>query len=138
MPLLLVVAISTNLKAQTESKKIEQTVTGFFNGMSLYHGDSLKYYSTPDFQLLENGEVWDMHKLISVIEPRKKLNITRINQFSFIRIEIKGKMGWVSYHNTAEFSQGEKNQVVNWLESAVLIKQKGRWKIQLLHSSKLK
>ena len=134
----LVVICSTDLFAQKDKAKIEGTIVGFFNGLSLVNADTLKYYSTPDFQLLEDGEVWNIDTLLSKVMPRKNSKIQRVNTFQFIRTEQSGNMAWVSYHNSAEFKLGEKQQVVRWIESAVLVKNKGSWKMQMLHSTKLK
>ena len=70
-------------------------------------------------------------------EYSKNAGIKRINKFQFIKTEQNGDIAWVSYHNTAEFSLNEKQQTINWLESAVLRKENGRWKIKLLHSTRV-
>jgi len=134
----LFVMYSMNLLAQKDKNKIEGTVVGFFNGLSLVNADTLKYYSTADFQLLEDGQVWNMDTLVNKIMPRKNSKIERVNSFQFIRIEQRGNMAWVSYNNSAEFRLGEKQQIMRWMESAVLTKSNGSWKIQMLHSTKLK
>ena len=136
--ILLIAISSTKVFAQKEKYNIEASVVGFFNGLSLIDADTLKYYSTSDFQLLEDGKVWNLDTLINKVMPRKNLNITRTNRFEFIKTEQNGTMAWVSYNNSAEFRQGEKQQTIQWLESAVLRKVEGRWKVQLLHSTKLK
>lgn len=128
---------STALMAQKKNQPVEAAVVGFFNGLSLRNSDTLKFYTTADFQLLENGEVWNLDTLINKITPLKGSEITRTNHFDFITTSIKGNMAWVSYHNRADFRKGEKQQSVKWLESAVLLKEGGRWKIQLLHSTTL-
>jgi hypothetical protein len=79
-----------------------------------------------------------MDTLINKMLPRKNSNVKRINAFEFIQTEQSGNVAWVSYHNSARFISGEREQVVRWLESAVLVKTKGKWKIQLLHSTKVK
>ena len=129
---------STELIAQKDKIQIEAAVVGFFNGLSLINADSLQHYSTSDFHLLEDGEVWNMDTLLSKVMPRKNSNIQRVNKFTFHRTVQTGNIAWVSYHNTAEFRLGEKQQKVQWMESAVLVKNKGRWRIQMLHSTKLK
>ena len=129
---------TTQLLGQKDKSKIEAAVVGFFNGLSLVNADTLKNYSTSDFQLLEDGQIWNLDTLINKIMPRKNSNIQRVNKFEFIRTEQSGNMAWVSYHNSAEFKQGEKEQMVNWLESAILVKNNGSWQIQMLHSTRLK
>ncbi len=134
---LLFVFATTSASAQNDQEKIKNAVTGFFNGLSLIDADSLQYYSTTDFHLLEDGEIWNLDTLVNRIMPRKNAGIKRVNEFEFIRLEQKGSMVWVSYHNTAIFSKGDKQRISKWIESAVLQKEKGRWKIQMLHSTPL-
>jgi hypothetical protein len=129
---------SSILFAQKDKTVIEASVAGFFNGLSLIDADTLKFYSTADFLLLEDGQVWNLDTLVNKIMPRKSMNIKRVNAFQFISTEQEGSMAWVSYYNTAEFSRDEKKQTVRWLESAVLKKERGKWRIKMLHSTKLK
>ncbi len=133
----LILFCSTVLMAQKKDRSVEAAIIGFFNGLSLRNADSLKYYTTEDFQLLEDGEVWNMDTLVNKMSSRKSSDIIRINHFDFITTRFQGKMAWVSYRNTAEFRKGEKKQLVKWMESAVLIKTAGRWKVQMLHSTPL-
>ena len=129
---------TTDLFAQKDKINIEASITGFFNGLSLVNADTLKHYSTTDFQLLEDGQVWNLDTLLSKVMPRKNSNIQRVNTFEFIRTTQSGNMAWVSYHNSALFTKGDKQKTMNWMESAVLVKDKGRWRIQMMHSTKLK
>jgi type IV secretory pathway TrbF-like protein len=124
--------------AQADHKAIQAPIIGFFNGLSLIDADTLKHYTSGDFQLLEDGEIWTLDTLINRVMPRKNAGINRVNRFEFIRTTRQGNMAWVSYWNTALFSKGDKQQTVRWMESAVLIKEKGDWKIQMLHSTPLK
>jgi hypothetical protein len=134
----LLVICSASVMAQKDRQAVQAAVVGFFNGMSLIDADTLRHYSTADFELLEDGEVWNIDTLIKAIMPRKGSNIKRVNSFSFITTRVHKNMAWVSYHNTADFTLAEKQRQVRWLESAVLVKSKGRWRIQLLHSTKKK
>ena len=120
-----------------QKDSIEASITKFFDGLSEINADKLKAYTTGDFLLLEGGEVWNMDTLVNKISPRKNSGIQRVNKFEFIRTEQNGNIAWVSYHNRADFSLNDKKQTVKWLESAVLIKENGRWKIKLLHSTKV-
>ena len=129
---------SSGMSSQKDKLKIEAAVWGFFNGLSLINTDTLKYYTTEDFHLLEGGQVWTLDTLINKIAVRKNTGFQRINKLEFIRTEQSGESAWVSYNNTADITVGEKQTVVRWLESAVLVKRNGRWRIQMLHSTKLK
>jgi hypothetical protein len=133
--IVLLMIYCTTVMAQKDREAIQATVVGFFNGLSLIDADTLRYYSTADFELLEDGEVWNMDTLIKRIMPRKGSNVKRFNSFTFITTSIDKNRAWVSYHNTADFTLADKQRQLKWLESAVLVKSKGRWRIQLLHST---
>jgi hypothetical protein len=124
--------------AQKEKNSIESSIIRFFDGLSEFNNDKLRDCSSSDFLLLEDGMVWNLDTLINKMSPRKNLNIERVNKFQFIKTEQSGNIAWVSYHNTAEFKLNDKQQTVRWLETAILTKEKGKWKIKLLHSTKLK
>jgi ketosteroid isomerase-like protein len=61
----------------------------------------------------------------------------RVNTIDFIKVTVKGPVAWVSYHNMADIAKKGKQRQVRWLESAVLEKTKGEWKVALLHSTVL-
>jgi hypothetical protein len=127
--------LSTELSAQKEATQIKSAIDGFFNGLSLVNADTIKHYVTTDFHLLEDGEIWNTDTLLHKILPGKNANIKRVNAFEYARMEQTGNIAWVSYYNTAVFSRGDKSKTVKWLESAVLVREGGRWKIQMLHST---
>lgn len=123
--------------AQKDEVNIKGTIVGFFNGLSLINIDTMEYYSTTDFHLLEVGMIWNLDTLINKIMPLKNSNFQRINTFEFIRINQTKKTAWVSYHNSALYSLDGKQRTKKWLESVVVVKRKGRWKIQMMHSTAL-
>lgn len=134
----LMLCFSISSSAQKEKDSIENAITRFFDGISEINPGVLRDYSTSDFLLLENGEVWTVDTLINKLSTRRNSNLVRINKFRFIKTEQDGNIAWVSYHNTAEFRLNDKQQTVRWLESAVLVKDKTRWKIKLMHSTRLR
>lgn len=124
--------------AQNEKDSVEASISGFFDGLSTFNNDKMRDYTTADFLLLEDGLVWNLDTLINKIAPRKNMGIERINKFQFIKTELIGSTAWVSYYNTADLKLGDKQQTIRWLESAVLMKEKGRWRIKMLHSTRMK
>lgn len=64
--------------------------------------------------------------------------VIRTNILKFLKTEIYQNTAYVIYNNTADFVEksGRKKHVA-WLESVVMIKAKGKWKITLLHSTAL-
>ena len=99
-----------------------------------------KFY-TDDFLLIENGEVWNNDSIANYLNNARLANPIpkRVNRFDFIEIKIIDGIAWLAYHNFATFTiNNEITREAHWLESANAIKTKNGWKVQMLHSSKIK
>ena len=129
--LLISTLISFTIRAE---QAVFLPVQELFSAMSDIDYKKMKSVVTDDFQLLEVGEDWDIDDLINVVKPS---DYKRKNFFNVIRSETLGDMAWVSYWNKATFTNGEKEEVVAWLESAVMIKAGEQWKIKMLHSTRI-
>lgn len=122
-----------------ETTAIKAVLTDFFETFT--HPD-MKYFDrncSPDFQLLEVGEVWERKEIQAYVDKMtmKPLPFERTNQFDFIKVKIYKNFAWVNYHNTATIKSLQDNTIKKreWLESIILEKVKGRWVLQQMHSS---
>ena len=109
-------------------------VRNLFAAMSSFDYARMRSTVTDDFQLLEDGEVWDIETLIAAIRPGEGSYLRR-NFFSPIRVETNNEAVWVSYWNRATFAVPDEVRERVWLESVVLIEDQGEWKVQLMHST---
>lgn len=132
----LCIALSATKTARAEDHPALQPVKELFAAMSKHDGKAMRATSTEDFQLLEHGEDWSMQKLVDAVQPKGK-PYERRNFFKQIRAREKGDMAWVSYWNKAEIRSASGLRTVVWLESAVMVKADGEWKVQLLHSTRM-
>jgi hypothetical protein len=131
--------LATPSFAQKDKVAIEAAIVLFFDGLSELSTEKLKAVTTPDFLLLELGEVWNIDTLLHKMSPMKGVKFERVNRFEFIKTEQSGNTAWVSYHNWADITVNNNNKyLIRWLESAVLVKDKEEWKIKLLHSTEIK
>jgi len=124
-----------------EKKVVQQLVQESFDSLfSNYRVDLLNKFYTPDFLLLEQGEVWDMDFINSYLKDRSQSSnsMTRTNRFEFIKTEVFGDRAWVAYHNWATFTkEGTITREVYWLESATAIRTSDGWRLELLHSTRV-
>lgn len=124
---------------EKETAAIKAVLTDFFETFT--HPD-MKYFDrncSPDFQLLEVGEVWERKEIQAYVDrmTAKPLTFERTNQFDFIKVKFYKNIAWVSYYNTATIRSLEDNSIKKreWLESIIVEKVKGRWVLQQMHSS---
>jgi ketosteroid isomerase-like protein len=125
-------------QSKQEQQRIQAPLLRFFEAMSAQQADALKAELTPDFALLENGKVWNTDSLTISMSRYQGLGIKRINQLDFVSTEQIGNMSLVTYHNRADITYNGRQFILKWLESAVLIKENGQWKIKVLHSTEIK
>jgi hypothetical protein len=103
----------------------------------------IRAHHTQDFMLLENGVVWNNDSVASYLirerESMKAQQYQRLNRFDFLKSEHHKHAIWVAYHNYGTWVKGQDTLgTAHWLESAIAIKDEGRWKLQQLHSTRVR
>lgn len=110
------------------------TVNTFFEALGSSNRAKLNAVVTEDFRLLEDGEIWSADHLFErVTKPDREERWTLTQP----RISINGQMGLIELRNTGAFTYPDGKQNHEWVESATLVKQRGKWRIKLYHSTKI-
>jgi hypothetical protein len=136
-----ITALAQNSTKPNDAQEIQQLIQNSFDSLfSGYRAELLDRFYTPDFLLLEQGEVWDMDFIKTYLGDRSKnpTPVVRTNRFEFIKTEVFGNRAWVAYHNWATFTkEGATPREVYWLESASAIRTSEGWRLELLHSTRV-
>ena len=138
--LILAIYISTLLHAQQQLTKdqqeVNQTVINFFEALSNRNSADLKDNCTVDILLFENGSIWNADTLIlKAITLNTATDFKRINTFDFINTTVADNTAWVTYNLRSEITRNGKLSTVQWMETVIVIKEKQKWKIRVLHST---
>lgn len=101
--------------------------------------DPVKYRAllTHDYLLLEHGELLDIAGDLALI-PKPEVELRRTDRFEFHQVRVAGDTAWAAYTLRSDISDkrnGPRHR--DYLESAVLRRVDGHWRIALLHSTKL-
>jgi hypothetical protein len=121
-----------------EKGEVQQVITRFFDALSVANIPQMKSEVSEGFILLENGEIWTIDTLANKISRPKPEGYLRRNSFDFLETKIEKNRAWVYYKNKAEITSKTRNVTIKWLESAILRKEKGRWQMDLMHSTPMK
>jgi Domain of unknown function (DUF4440) len=136
-----ILAINTRAQqnAPTNKTALQEVVKGLFGALSDLDVDKAKSFCTTDITILESGKVWNFDSLALRITNRKakSTDFKRVNKLDFIETKAFGDIAWIYYFNQATITFDNKTTNVKWLESAVIKKDKGKWKISLLHSTEI-
>lgn len=127
---------------EADKKLIKNLVIESFDEIwSKLNSKNIEKYYTKDFLLLENGEVWNNDTIANYLDKAllDKPNPIRINTIEIIDTKVTNKTAWVAYHNYATFSiDGKIVFKAHWLESATAILTDKGWKLDMLHSTRIK
>ena len=138
--LILAIYISTLLHAQQQLTKDQQevhkTVINFFEALSNRDSVGLKDNCTSDILLFETGSTWNADTLIlKAIILNTATDYKRTNTFDFINTTVADNTAWVTYDLHSEITRNGKQATAQWMETVILIKEKQKWKIKVLHST---
>lgn len=112
-----------------------ESVVAFFAALSVADHPGIRNSVTDDILILEQGEVWNLEKLLSLVKPKP---LVRRNFFSIVSEDVRGDTALINYWNKAvEISATGEERTRAWLESVVVVKAGGAWKIQQMHSTRL-
>jgi len=140
---LIAISFTKLLTAQSpltnDQQAVQQTVRKMFDALSNRDSVSLKDYCTADILLFEYGMVWNLDTLIlKGVTLNQAPDFKRINTIDFINTAVDKNTAWATYNLQSELTREGKHAMVQWMETVVLIKEKERWKIKVLHSTLIK
>ena len=141
--LLIAISFSGLLQAQeqiTDSQQaVQQTVIKLFDALSSRDSVSLKQYCASNITLYEYGMAWNIDTLINrAITLNTATDFKRINTFEFINTTVNKDVAWTTYHLSSEITKDGKQAFVKWLETVIVVNEKDKWKVKVLHSSLIK
>ena len=125
------------INADTEKQQIIDTVRSIFAAAA--RGDVAKFDSVinRDFYIFDGAARFNADTIVPLIKAqhaagkRYQCNVTEPE------IHISGHTAWIAYVNKASITDASGSVNQDWLESAVLEKQAGTWKIVFMHSTRV-
>jgi ketosteroid isomerase-like protein len=133
---ILLTAASAQLSfgAQSESQKVEQTIQGFFKALSTSDFLAVRNLCGEDFVLFEDGRILSLTEFIGHMKTYAGKGSISYS-LTDIKPTVEKSFAWATLRNKATISIPGLPPTMEWIESAVLKKQSGRWKIAFYHSS---
>jgi ketosteroid isomerase-like protein len=135
---LLLSAIASAQHKKKQREPVQQTVEKMFATLTNADTVALKLFCTADIRFYEYGQIWTIDTLIQKLMQSKSIpDFKRTNSFEFVSTTIKGKTAWVTYYLQSTITRNGKEELIKWMETVVLLKEKKNWKINVLHSTRL-
>jgi ketosteroid isomerase-like protein len=124
-------------RASDEAVAIQEAIKDNYAAYSGFDEGKYRATTTDDFVLLENGELFDREGDVATM-PKAGTGFRRKDHFDFNSVRLEGNVAYAVYTLKSEIYDDVKGaRSREWLESAILRRVDGRWKLALLHSTRI-
>jgi ketosteroid isomerase-like protein len=124
-------------QATDDASAVRQAIKDNYAAYSGFDGQRYRTTLTDDYLLLENGELIDREgDVASMAKPGT--GYRRSDTFDFRQVTVAGDIAYAVYFLASDIHddiRGTRNR--EWLESAVLRRSDGAWRMALLHSTRI-
>jgi ketosteroid isomerase-like protein len=117
--------------------QVTETIRSFFAAATADDLDKLHAVIAPDFYAFEAGgriTGGALMEMLKAAHAAGKVYVWTVNE---PEVHISGDIAWITYVNRGSIKDASGTKNVTWLESAVLRKERGDWRIQFFHSTRV-
>lgn len=141
MAALLTSAIAVAAPNQSEPPTADQVqvteaIRSFFSAAAADDLDQLHAVTSPDFYAFDAGGRFTCDALMELIKTAHAAGKVYVWTVNEPEVHISGETAWITYVNHGSIKDVSGTKEATWLESAVLQKEKGIWRIRFFHSTR--
>src|ERR1700722_11345541 len=122
--------------AVAEEMKVVETVKAGFVAAGADDLGKFHAVTTTDFYAYDNGTRFDGDALMQAIQKQHAAGYVYEWNVTQPEVHVAGDVAWITYINKGSVKNASGTQQVMWLESMVLEKKDGKWKIHFVHSTR--
>jgi ketosteroid isomerase-like protein len=120
-----------------DTAAVEAAIRENYAAYSSFDEARYRATTTGDFLLLEHGELIDREGDIANM-AKPGTGFRRSDRFDFSTVRVEGDIAWAVYTLNSEIYDDKRGaRSREWLESAILRREDGQWKVALLHSTRV-
>lgn len=123
-------------RSPAEVAKIEMTIRCFFEALRRDDKVAFRRLTTRSFYSFDGSKRFTEGELLEVVRDMHARGVQLNWNIGTIDIHLGCNMAWTAWENSGSAGGSTTLRPVRWLESAVLVKNEGTWKIDFLHSTR--
>ena len=120
-----------------DEEAVAQTLRLMYVALTKEDSAQLRAVITPDFYAFDGGERFTDDEFMALIKGLHAAGKTIVWTVPEPKVRIEGHVAWITYINRGSSQDAAGKKDVSWLESAVLLKEAGTWRIQFFHSTRV-
>ena len=120
-----------------DEEKVIESIRLMF--VALENDDVAKFQTvtSPDFYAFDAGERFSGDELMALVKKAHSDGKIYVWKVTEPEVHIDATTAWITYVNRGSLEDKSGKQNLSWLESAVLRKQNGAWRIHFFHSTRV-
>jgi hypothetical protein len=124
---------------ETDKTAVVETMRTLFAAEAVQDYPKIHSVTAPDFYGFDLGRAYDgIDSLVAPVKAQQDQGDKFVWNVTKPRVTIHCSNAWITYVNDGSFQRpGEEPIGLQWLESAILEKQSGTWRIVFFHSTRV-
>lgn len=118
------------------SGEIEQTVHAFFDALQKEDKVAFQRLTTASFYSFDAGKRFAGTELVDLVRDAHARGVQLNWSVGPLDTKLRCEVAWSAWENVGSAGIPPEVRPVRWLESAVLVRQDGSWKIDFFHSQR--
>lgn len=115
---------------------VEQTIRDFFDALREEGGASYRRLTTERMYSFDVGQRFDDTELVDLIVETLADGVEINWSLGAMDTQVRCDVAWSAWENVGSVGTPPDVRPVRWLESAVLVHEEGRWKVDFFHSQR--
>ena len=136
-PITRVVAADQPAAATDDKSQITEAVRTMFAAAAAEDLVKLREVIAPEFYAFDAGGRFTGDALMDLIKAAHAAGKVYVWTVNDPEVHIHGDVAWITYVNRGSVKDASGTKDLSWLESAFLRKEKGSWRIQFFHSTRV-
>ena len=129
-------AADQSAPSPADEAQVTEAIRSFFAAATADDLNKLHAVTTPDFYAFDAGGRFTRDALMDLIKAAHAAGKVYVWNVNEPEVHVARDIAWITYVNHGSIKDASGTKDVTWLESAVLEKENGNWRIHFFHSTR--
>lgn len=120
-----------------DSELVVEVVRQMYVALTNDDTELFKSVTSAGFYAFDVGKRFDGDELLQLVKNAHASGRVYVWKVTDHQVHVDGRTAWITYVNRGSVKDATGTKELSWLESAVLRKQKGVWRIHFFHSTRV-
>ena len=120
----------------TDQEKVVDALRQMYVAATNDDLDQFRSVTSPDFFTFDGGMRMSGDELMALIKDAHAAGKVYVWEVTEPQVYVDGQTAWITYVNRGSLQDATGRKDLTWLESAVLRKDNGTWRIHFFHSTR--